>query len=369
MLIGIFGTGRNGSTLIMRLLDGIPDSFILPVEINFLSRLNDLASNGHISRASVLNATIKPLKSLGIPANSHLLIQSYEQYIRYTYEKYISQIEGDISLGKDPLTALNVKSSYMPAEFVNSFLHATSDWINNNQSVDHYFFKTTETAYIGDYEKMFPDMRFLHIIRNPLQVCSSQKRTIMCYKTLPSWYLGRDNLETMLEKRWIPHAKTIIKRSLSDKHYVVRYEDLTNDPVNIIAGICKWLVVSLPTEPTKQTVLGGRLMKKLPANPSKKGAETPVDVVPKLNKVLKYEEVLTIREKQFITFRTYSYAKKLGYFDKMTNPKKFPLLAKWIVPDKWEFIHSNSVAKMLKTLIALAYRRYYIFRQLLFVKH
>lgn len=34
-LIGIFGTGRNGRTLLTRLLDGIDGVYVHPVESNF----------------------------------------------------------------------------------------------------------------------------------------------------------------------------------------------------------------------------------------------------------------------------------------------------------------------------------------------
>ncbi len=46
MLIAIFGTARNGSTLFLRLLDGIAETYVHPVESSFLSELNDSASSG-----------------------------------------------------------------------------------------------------------------------------------------------------------------------------------------------------------------------------------------------------------------------------------------------------------------------------------
>ena len=36
MLVGIFGAGRNGSSLLMRLLDGSPGLWIYPIELNYL---------------------------------------------------------------------------------------------------------------------------------------------------------------------------------------------------------------------------------------------------------------------------------------------------------------------------------------------
>ena len=39
MLLGIFGTGRNGSTMLMRLLDGSPGIWIFPYELSYLRDL------------------------------------------------------------------------------------------------------------------------------------------------------------------------------------------------------------------------------------------------------------------------------------------------------------------------------------------
>jgi hypothetical protein len=36
VLVGIFGAGRNGSSLLMRLLDGSPGLWIYPIELNYL---------------------------------------------------------------------------------------------------------------------------------------------------------------------------------------------------------------------------------------------------------------------------------------------------------------------------------------------
>ena len=50
MLIGVFGTGRNGSSLIGRLLDGLGDTYVHPVEEKFLTGFDDLGKYGRVTR-------------------------------------------------------------------------------------------------------------------------------------------------------------------------------------------------------------------------------------------------------------------------------------------------------------------------------
>ncbi len=49
MLIAIFGTGRNGSTLLERLLDGVPETYVHPADETFLCCFDDPARHGRYS--------------------------------------------------------------------------------------------------------------------------------------------------------------------------------------------------------------------------------------------------------------------------------------------------------------------------------
>ena len=74
MLIGLFGTGRDGSSLIGRLLDGLQDTtYGHPVEELFLTAFDDLAHHGRLTRLVVQNCTTRPLAHLGGTLSSGLL--------------------------------------------------------------------------------------------------------------------------------------------------------------------------------------------------------------------------------------------------------------------------------------------------------
>jgi len=376
MLVGVFGTGRNGSTLITRLLDGISNTYVHPIELTFFSAMDDLASKKYISSETRHFAKTKPLLNLNRPVNSSLLLSNYKYHKSEILDIYISQLENNslfsVNNEMDPLRILEAKKEYIASDFVKVFLKAFSDWLNNGQRIDNYLFKSIEVPYIQYYEEAFQDMRFIHIIRNPLDVYSSLIRATREKNNpvrMPSWYLGGDNLMTIIAKRWIPHAQFILSRKLSKRHYMIRYEDLVAEPFYRINEISNWLKLSPPKEPTKLTVLGGRFVKKLAQNVGKVGAETPREVVENTKEFFKHdEEAITESERELIIYLTYKYAKEFGYFEGISMPEKRVLLKKWIVPKRWELRHSKNMRGMGKSLLKILERRIIILKELLLYK-
>lgn len=360
MLVAIFGTGRNGSTLLMRLLDGIEELYMHPVEVNFLSALNDIACFRKIKRDTALNCTTKPLLFLEKKIETKLLLKYYKFHEQIILN-YVANLRDEIFLGEPPFTNMK-KDSYLPKEFVIAFLQSMSKWINNGNISRHFGFKTIETPYIPYYESEFPDMKFIHLIRNPIDMYSSAKRTTMYNKRYPSWYFCGDNLISLIDKRWIPHAEKIIEKCPSEKHFLVRYEDLIYEPEKIINEICSWLGLPLPSYPVYQTVLGGRFMKELPPNLSKKGVKTPFHVTSELHKKFKYENVLTKSERDLIIYKTFLLAKKLGYYEEIEkNINTKNLIKEWIWLKKFEFENINCILDVLKSLYYFIKRRLSIF--------
>ena len=369
-MTGIFGAGRNGTTLLARLLDGSPDLWVHPINVNYLSVINDLAHRGCVRNSTRQNATTRKLRYLHSRVPAMRLISEFSQHIEDLNQHYVPQLIEPMRINDDPLGALRVRESYSARDFFFVFLKNIRSAYDARTSCDprHYIFKSIETPYIGDYDIVFPEMRFIHIIRHPLSNFSSTKRSLIDHNRYPFWYLGGDLLRTFLEDRWIPHARFIVDacRRGSDKHFVVRYEDLCERPEAVINDICVWLQVTPPPDPALQTVLGGKQMRELPVLPSKKGIPTPHRVVRNMAKEYKYEEVVTNREREFIRMRTYPLARRLDYFvseQQSTWPERLRLLGRWLMPDYWEIINAQSKLRLLK---ALAERRYYIYRKLVF---
>ena len=360
-LIGIFGTGRNGSTLLLRVLDGIPGVFTDPAEVNFLSILNDLAEGRHARERTIKNATSRPLRSLHRPIPIRRLVSYYKNHILEIEQESLSRVDPPIQTGPDPISVVSKLKSYSAVEFVPAFIKAVSAWTNPGQEFEYAMFKSIETPYVADYEAAFPEMRFIHIIRDPIDVWSSAKRTITQGSKRPGWYMGFDVLKTMIEYRWMPHAQSILANSKSSRHICVRYEDLINDAEKVITEISNWVGAGMPEKPTTQTILGGRTMTSMGSNPSQKGVIASAEVQADLATKNAYDKVLTNREHDFIRLYTHDLARQLGY-EEQTHAKPEKIWRRWLAPDRWDFMHVHGIKSWIMALASFVYRRVFIYR-------
>jgi len=377
-MIAIFGTGRNGSTLLMRLLDGSPDLWVHPVEMNYLSVFSDLLKYGRVRQETVYNATTKKPLFLNGTLSTDALTQFYAFHIK-TIEHDYRDILLDAPVKKsNPLESLKSIEFYSPSEFLPKFLDGIwQKYDDFGHSQKNYVLKTIETPYILEYENTFPEMRFLHIVRNPISSYSSLKRTNMVNKNWPFWQHGGDEMRMFLEKRWLPHARYLVRgEGMLDqsKHFVLRYEDLIINSGATILEIFNWLGATPPSDPTNLTVLGGKIPNK-PSNLSAIGVKTPAKVVQDMATRFGYYDVLPTREKKFILFRTHNIAGKLGYFQEEPRPgllSRLNLVTRWILPDYWErqnVFSSTSIFHKLYRIVlhikALVRRRIYLLASLL----
>jgi hypothetical protein len=360
MLVGIFGTGRNGSTLLMRLLDGSQGLWIDPVELNYLSGFEPKTWKARVKRRLGRLMEGRYRRTFHQWAAHHL---GELQHI------YLDKLDVPLQVHGDPLDAVKQRTGFSLAADLGAFLGALQSSYDDRPlaSKPHLMFKSIDVAYLQRYDTMFPDMRFVHIVRHPYSNYSSLKRTDMVLKQKPFWFQGGDILRLLIESRWIPHARFFLRRMREEpgRHYLVRYEDLCESPERVVAGICDWLGVPPPKESSVQTVLGGRRMKTLPQNSSQKGVKTPDRVVPNMAGEFAYDDILTERERALIRLRTYDLARQVGYFpskEEAILPNRLALFRQWIVPDQWEYLNARPKLRLAR---ALAARRLYLCRKLL----
>jgi hypothetical protein len=362
MLIGLFGTGRNGSSLIGRLLDGLQDTYVHPVEELFLTAFDDLAHHGRLTRLVIQNCTTRPLSHLGEALSQDLLARYYRPSLDLLV-KYCSETVGPPQeLRSLTLDEVLPRTSCTVEEFTRGYLEGIAARVRPDINFRHHLFKSIEVAYLADYERRFPDMKFVHIVRDPVAVCSSQKRSLMENKGVPASYLGYDWLTCMLDKRWLPHAQFVASRRGDPRHILVRYEDLVAQPVTEIGKIADGLGLSPPPRPTTQTVFHDLDKTDWGANPSKKGVDSPTEVVADLQERNRYEEVLTQREIDLIAVKTRDLLPGLSYRSP-SEATSAEVRRQYLVLDKWELMHcGRSPRYLLRGLIGLVYRRAALFR-------
>jgi hypothetical protein len=353
----------------MRLLDGSPGLWVYPLELNYFSALGLRSLRGKVKWmvGALLRGT--PLANRLCERYRTAFLGWAAYQINEINATYVKQLLDPIVIKGDPLESIRGSIGWPAPSDIVTLLEAmrfTYD-VRTDGNPPLLMFKSTEVAQLPLYQRLFPQMRFVHIVRHPHSNYESLKRTDMVRKQKPFWFQGGDILRTQLEARWVPHVRFILQNCGLDRgrHFVVKYEELCSRPETVVGELCDWLGVAPPPDPAIQTVLGGRRMRELPVNPSQEGVNTPVRVVGNMARQFGYEEVLTDREKQWILARTYRLGRQLGYFgaaDESALPGRLGLLLKWLPPDRWELMNSDS---KLRLAAALVRRRLYVGRKLL----
>lgn len=360
MLIGIFGTGRNGSTLLGHLLDGLQDTYVHPIEENFLSASDDLLLRGRVTRLVGQHCTTRSLSNYGGAISPRLLEKCYRQSLTTLRSHFLETIGLPCNLTELELGDIVAEHPMTIEEFVPSFLKGIAVRVRPDIEFRHFLFKTIEVPYIVDYERRFPDMKFVHIVRDPVTTCSSQKRTLMEAKCLPASYLGYDWLTCMINKRWLPHAQFLASRRGDSRHILVRYEDLVVQPRAEISRIADGLGLAPPPRPTTQTIFYDLDKTKWGSNPSMKGVDSVIEAVPDLQERNRYDEVLTKREIDLIAVKTRDFLLGLGY-QSPSDATLGKVVAQYLTLDKWELMHCNTPHYLVRGLIGLLYRRATLF--------
>lgn len=360
MLIGLFGTGRNGSSLIGRLLDGLQDAYVHPVEEIFLSKFDDLARLGEVRRLTAQNCVTHPLTHLAHALPGGVLATAFRGSADTLYDTYMQQCESTRSAPRPSLARILGERSYDARAFVLHYLSSMGAAVRADLARPHQLFKSVETPYIPTFAAMFPDMKFVHILRHPIAVCSSQKRSLMENKRQPASYLGYDWLSCMLDKRWIPHARVVTAHPNDPRHVTVLYEDLVANPDAEIRRVARELNLGAPARPSRQTIFGDEDMSSWGFNPSKAGAETPVEVVADLQAKLQYDEILSKREIDLINLKTRALQEALGYVP-TTRPSRASVAAQYAIVDRSEWANVRGARGWARALHGMVYRRLALF--------
>lgn len=92
--------------------------------------------------------------------------------------------------------------------------------------------------YSNDIFKSFPKTKFIHVIRNPLNVAASLK------EAKKKWWGGKVNSYFHIHS-WKKSAQLAIKnkRKFNDQYFILKYEDFVNQPKTISKELCEFLEI------------------------------------------------------------------------------------------------------------------------------
>ena len=358
MFIGLFGTGRNGSSLLTGLLDGLEKTYVHPNEIIFLSAINDLNKSHYISKKTLhfnhKNFSNKKMKSFNV---NNLLIY-YENEFKKTKDLIKDNLVNETNLDYKFTLKHKLMKSKDIIEFCYNYLEESAKW-SSDIKFENYLFKTSEVSHLEKYQEIFPNMKFIHIIRNPLDVIDSGVRRTRENKNplnRTEWYLGGDTILTMV-KRWRIHSNFIIKNRNNKNHICIQYEDLIDNELDVINNISFWLGLLPPKKPTISTILYNNRLKRLPENIGSSNTVTPFTVNRNLKSKYGYKFSLENQEVDLIVYSLFQNAKYFGYFDNLNSISKMLILITWFLPKKFEFNNVSTNRRKTYTIYRILVRR------------
>ena len=362
---GIFGAGRSGTTVLMQVLDGSPDVWMHPVDTNYLSVWDDLVRRGEPSWPTMQNATTRPLTALDEPLPTSVLLDEFGYQWHWLEEKVLPRLSEPVERSSDPAAELRGRESYRASEFLPAFVDCTRRAYGGaGHPARALGFKTLETPYVEDYARVFPELRLVHIVRDPVTNYASLKRTNLLRKNMAFYGFGFDALRLFLDVRWLPHVRAAVElsRARPERHLLVRYEDLTTEPRRVIGQIAGWLGIEPPADPERLTVLGGRAMAEMRELSSQPGVGALTRVQANMEKRFGYTEVVTERERALIRRCTERYARPLGYgVNENGQVSGLRLWLQWLPPDSWERMNLHSRSRWAWEIVK---RRAYVTRKL-----
>lgn len=341
-LVGIFSSGKSGSTLAIRLLDKYTNCFVYPEEISFLSVFADNLVN-------IRTISNKVWSNKGYIKTPDLNSKLYKSKSFYKYYNYsIDRIQNDIvdfnKLNLDKFNKLFFEKFDGTYEaFINEYLDKVSNWLLNKK-YNLNVFKSLETSYLDSYSKI-DNMKFIHLIRNPFDVYASLVRSTR-FKSNPSifhsFYLGEDNMTNII-RRWKNHIEYLNNNNLDPRlHIVVKYEDLIKNTSKELDKIVNFLNLQKNNmiDDKDLTLLKNKKLL-FSAHTASRNEDTELlnKVIEDPKKTFNYQKnLITDNENLLINLLCKNGIMKFNY-EPLGDHGRLKIFFKWILPMSWEFKH------------------------------
>ena len=246
----IVGSHKSGTTLLQRLLDGHPELFALPIE-------------GHFFEWSGFEVQypLRPTRRAGadLAERARLLMEQFAEHQRRIKDDEVPKSGAtrgfrgyDISTVRSFMERIEVESIQ---DLCVAYLQALYFGVEGEPPPGHVRLveKSVENAEFVPFLKlMFPEARFLHVIRNPYTTHASIRAHRAGSSPLSFPFIGPS-------VRALEHTyRTLLQNmDLTGSDYkVVRYETLVADSRGAMGEVADFLDVSWSDDLLKPTMLG-----------------------------------------------------------------------------------------------------------------
>jgi hypothetical protein len=248
--IFLLGAHKSGTSLLRSLLDGHPDLFVLPFETHFLQLAN-------IWVDYCLRRAVPPVRTIAETKEAYM--QLVEQYNTASDPTADARLTGRFDLDRFR-RALDSPADTMAELFavyagaVHASLYGES-FSDARRVVE----KSTENAELAlDLKRLFPDTKFIHIVRNPYANVVAIRR----HHSETSKRVNFKNRFPVLITN-LPALKNSFyhlyrNRRLFDEteYMIIRYEDLITEPEETLRAVTHFLQITFSDSLLQPTSMG-----------------------------------------------------------------------------------------------------------------
>lgn len=276
----ICGPGRSGTTLLAQLLDGHPSLYVMPGDSNYVGRFYGKKWKFHSLALYWTKRLVNPLGQkpfwlLGKdPENYKRFILSLKHFLEQEMEPFIAVVSAMYATaGKKNQTRYWVEKTPGNEEYVNSIL------------------------------ERFPNAKFIHIIRDPLENLVSLKKFSLLRKSRFNVIDGAYRIKSLIDLGW-----TNRNQLGQERYLIIHYENLITRLLENLKTICDFLEINFSDSLCTPTVHS------IPASSNSSHKERiKVGEVVKQNRMSRWAEYFSEDEKKSIVSILYETALKCGY--------------------------------------------------------
>lgn len=205
--IFIVGANRSGTTLLRLVLNAHPRIAIPEELIYFRSTMADV-----------------PVENWADPS---LPDDTYAAFVRQFIDQNCEPLSG---LDRDTLINEVLKG---PHDFREPYRRVLEAWAAAHGK-ERWGEKTPGNLFFVDILlEMFPDAKFIHLVRDPRACVSSMNRA--------SFFSSDTVLNALNWRKYVTQGDTLLEGIPSSQYTTLRYEDLVDTPESCVRALCKFL--------------------------------------------------------------------------------------------------------------------------------
>lgn len=230
----ICGHRKGGTSLFLKLLDNHPELFVYPADTGFFYKYFPFCSSKEISNEEKTEFMVdRVLAGLKI------------QLDRLSHED-LKEVDFDMDVFNNDFREIVKTTSYTPKEVLLSLIQAFEKSYNSSPQMKKWVQKTTSTEIFAlEIFQWFPNAKFIHIVRDPRDNWGSlksgwEKRYHQfndCQERLLQSVLDRGKLG-------LEFARSNEEIIGKERYKVIKFEDLTTNPEEIMKEVCDFLEIS-----------------------------------------------------------------------------------------------------------------------------